>query len=263
MNNNFTYKKGGKTKGNDFTDNVNQWVMHSYNWETGSDGKPKFFEAFGDKDTSLRNHLYSKWKDYYNREGSGGVMNRFWTELSKNNQEKLADWIKVNYTSYAKGGLLMYDEIDRIDDVSDIHNRYVVLSDGRMKFTPITKDSEILEIIKKAKIPSGKKEEVRKYLNFEEISSVDEEGNTYAKGGKVDRWDELHDLIWTGAKCDEEECTVLVPQKYTLEEVEEQLERFNDNNNEWWIADEIEESDDGKHWVLESFNDEFCKRRRS
>ena len=81
----------------------------------------------------------------------------------------------------------------------------------------------------------------------------------YAKGGKVDRWDELHDLIWTGAKCDEEECTVLVPQKYTLEEVEEQVERFNDNNNEWWIADEIEESDDGKHWVLESFNDEFAK----
>jgi hypothetical protein len=87
--------------------------------------------------------------------------------------------------NYAKGGLLMYDEIDRIDDVSGIHNRYVVLSDGRMKFTPITKDSEILEIMKKANIPSDKKEEVSKYLNFEEISSVDEEGNTYAKGGEL------------------------------------------------------------------------------
>ena len=86
--------------------------MFSYNWDTGADGKPTFFESFGDKDTSLRNHLYSKWRGYYESEGSGGVMNRFWSELSKNNQEKLADWIKENYTSYAHGG-----------DVSDAKNR--------------------------------------------------------------------------------------------------------------------------------------------
>tara|TARA_R110001599_G_scaffold122244_3_gene293997 strand:+ start:4404 stop:6389 length:1986 start_codon:yes stop_codon:yes gene_type:complete len=99
------YAKGGMAKiDRDFTDNINQWVMHSYNWDLGADGKPLFFESFGGKDSSLRNHLYTKWKYYYSKEGSGGVMNRFWTMLSKNNKEKLADWIKANYTSYAKGG---------------------------------------------------------------------------------------------------------------------------------------------------------------
>ena len=82
----------------------------------------------------------------------------------------------------------------------------------------------------------------------------------YAKGGKTPqakRWSDLHTLIWDGAKCDDAECTLLIYKKYTLEEVGEQVERFNDNNNEWWISDEIEETDDGKHWVLESFNDEY------
>ena len=97
------YAKGGSVD-NNFTDNVNQWVMHSYNWNTGADGKPAFFEAFGEPNSSLRNHLYSKWKRYYDTEGSGGVMNRFWTELSSNNQVLLANWIKENYTSYAHGG---------------------------------------------------------------------------------------------------------------------------------------------------------------
>jgi len=84
------------------------WVMHSYNWHTGADGKPLFFEAFGEENSSLRNHLYLKWRDYYKKEGSGGVMNRFWTELSSNNQRLLAEWIKKNYKGVfmAKGGRL-------------------------------------------------------------------------------------------------------------------------------------------------------------
>jgi len=77
-----------------FSDAINKWVMFSYNYNIGSDGKPTFFEAFGG---SLRNHLYTKWSGYYKTEGSGGVMNRFWAELSSNNQEVLADWINNNY----------------------------------------------------------------------------------------------------------------------------------------------------------------------
>ena len=39
-------KKGGKIKNGDAYKYMNLWVMHGYNWETGADGKPKFFEAF-------------------------------------------------------------------------------------------------------------------------------------------------------------------------------------------------------------------------
>ena len=84
-----------------------------------------------------------------------------------------------------KTDLLNHYEIERIDIVSDIHNRYVELPDGRMKFTPITNDAEILDIMKKAHIPYYKKEEVKTYLKFGDVSTIDDEGNIFAKGGKV------------------------------------------------------------------------------
>ena len=119
--NNASYARGGSVI-TPFTDNVNQWVMHSYNWDTGADGKPKFFEAFGEPNNSLRNHLYNKWRDYYVREGSGGVMNRFWTELSSNNQVLLANWIKENYTNYAPGGK-MQGYNDKLDESLGMRHR--------------------------------------------------------------------------------------------------------------------------------------------
>ena len=105
------------------------------------------------------------------------------------------------------------------------------------------------------------RDKIHDYLsNYIEERDEEEikEGEKNKKGitPKEKRWSDLHDLIWDGAKCNDEECTILIPKKYTLQEVEEQMERFNDNNLEWRIYEDIEESDDGKHWVLESFNDE-------
>ena len=78
-----------------------------------------------------------------------------------------------------KTDLLNHYEIERIDIVSDIHNRYIELPDGRMKFSPITTDTEIVDIMKKAHIPYHKKEEVKTYLNFGEVNTIDEEGNLF------------------------------------------------------------------------------------
>ena len=127
------YAKGGKLNTNDFSDAINKWVMFSYNYYIGSDGKPTFFEAFGG---SLKNHLYSKWSGYYKTEGSGGVMNRFWAELSSNNKEVLANWINNNYyNEFAEGGELnTNDFIDAINKWVMFSYNYDIGSDGKPTF---------------------------------------------------------------------------------------------------------------------------------
>ena len=172
------FAKGGKTSKNkaadSFNAHVDKWVMFSYNWDTGADGKPTFFESFGDKDTSLRNHLYSKWRGYYESEGSGGVMNRFWSELSKNNQEKLADWIKENYTSYAHGG-----------DVSDAKNR---LEELRIELRREMISYGELQELESLKHHIDKDDvELRQAAGMKEMSMKDMGlmDSNYAKGGEI------------------------------------------------------------------------------
>tara|TARA_R110002096_G_scaffold362661_2_gene555847 strand:+ start:4146 stop:6992 length:2847 start_codon:yes stop_codon:yes gene_type:complete len=82
----------------------------------------------------------------------------------------------------------------------------------------------------------------------------------YAKGGKVDkkaRWSKLHTLIWMG------EGEFKIPKTYTEEEVEKQVERFNNNNNEDDISESWIDSEDKKYWILDKFRyegeDDYAK----
>lgn len=48
-------------------------------------------------DTSIGNHLQSKFNQAYERSGSRGVMTDFYTMLDGGNREILCNWIEANY----------------------------------------------------------------------------------------------------------------------------------------------------------------------
>lgn len=88
--------KGGKTYTKEeidsFANDVNAYVYYTFNYYS-----PNHFDAFGSKDSSMYNHIKSKFSGYYNRFGANAFFNQFWVELDGGNQLKLATWIKENY----------------------------------------------------------------------------------------------------------------------------------------------------------------------
>ena len=90
------YAKGGKTytkkEIDSFANDVNAYVYYTFNYYS-----PNHFEAFGSKDSSMYDHIKSKFSGYYNRFGANAFFNQFWVELDGGNQLKLATWIKENY----------------------------------------------------------------------------------------------------------------------------------------------------------------------
>ena len=88
--------KGGKTytkkEIDSFANDVNAYVYYTFNYYS-----PNHFDAFGSKDSSMYNHIKSKFSGYYNRFGANAFFNQFWVELDGGNQLKLATWIKENY----------------------------------------------------------------------------------------------------------------------------------------------------------------------
>lgn len=68
---------------------VRDFVLYGYNFESG------FIQKVWSG--TLADHLQSKFNDFYNRYGAAQVFFKFYTELSIENQHKLANYITENY----------------------------------------------------------------------------------------------------------------------------------------------------------------------
>ena len=90
------YFNGDKTKLMSISDDnyakiITHWNMFCFNYPY------KFIESvFGG--THLLEHFESKFLRAYESAGSNGAVNKFFTELSSNNQELLTDWVYDNYS---------------------------------------------------------------------------------------------------------------------------------------------------------------------
>jgi len=70
---------------------VNKVIMFGFNYPSG------FIALVWGANTSLSNHLQSKFSTLYDRVGSKAIFNCFYCELSSNNQAILVSWILANY----------------------------------------------------------------------------------------------------------------------------------------------------------------------
>jgi len=69
---------------------INKFAYFSYNYP------PDFIKLIWGE-TSIANHLQEKFNSLYTKYGSRGVMNAFYVELSRNNQQIMEDYIINNY----------------------------------------------------------------------------------------------------------------------------------------------------------------------
>jgi hypothetical protein len=97
------YFNGDKSKllsisDDDYSKIITHWNMFCFNFPYG------FVErVFEDENTS---HFEQKWIQAYERAGATGSVNKFFTELSGDNQRLLTDWVYDNYKgmNFADGG---------------------------------------------------------------------------------------------------------------------------------------------------------------
>lgn len=81
------YARGGEITDDAYYQSVNHFVYFCMNYQND------FLDAFG----SLKTHLSNKFKDYYNKYGTYGVMIHFYTELDSENRRILTDYSLKNY----------------------------------------------------------------------------------------------------------------------------------------------------------------------
>ena len=81
------YAGGGEITDDAYYQSVNHFVYFCMNYQND------FLDAFG----SLKTHLSNKFKDYYNKYGTYGVMIHFYTELDSENRRILTDYSLKNY----------------------------------------------------------------------------------------------------------------------------------------------------------------------
>jgi len=72
-------------------DPITKWVYWCFNYT------PNFIEECWADDPNLAHHLKSKFMGYYDQVGAYGVMNKFFVELSSDNQQILIDYVMNNY----------------------------------------------------------------------------------------------------------------------------------------------------------------------
>jgi hypothetical protein len=70
---------------------VNKVIMFGFNYPHN------FISAVWGANTSLSNHLQSKFSTLYDSVGSKAIFNCFYCQLSSDNQAILIDWILANY----------------------------------------------------------------------------------------------------------------------------------------------------------------------
>jgi hypothetical protein len=109
----------------DYAKIITHWNLFCFNFPYG------FLDKVFEENTS---HFEHKWLRAYESAGSTGAVNKFFTELSMNNQKLLTDWVFDNYKGvslYAGGGgvgnTLPKDLKKRLDNV----NKYLKKYNGR------------------------------------------------------------------------------------------------------------------------------------
>jgi len=70
---------------------INKFVYFGYNYH------PDFIADVWSDNPNIIDHLQSKFDDYYNKVGSGAVMNKFYVNLDIENQRRLEEWVINNY----------------------------------------------------------------------------------------------------------------------------------------------------------------------
>lgn len=74
---------------------------------------------------------------------------------------------------------------------------------------------------------------------------------------------ELYDLIWSIK--DQPNNMLEIPKSsdrifgWEKQDIEKEIEHFNDNNIEYYIGDDFDESDDGKNWLISGFESDYAK----
>ena len=81
------YAGGGEITNDTYYESVNHFIYFCMNYPRN------FLDAFG----SLKNHLSNKFKNYYNKYGTYGVMIQFYAELDAENRRTLTDYSLKNY----------------------------------------------------------------------------------------------------------------------------------------------------------------------
>ena len=84
-------EKTGLEEGSGLGTPINKYVYFAYNYP------PNFIAQAWADNTNMGQHLQEKFSGYYTKYGAEGVMNRFYVELSTDNQKILEDWILANY----------------------------------------------------------------------------------------------------------------------------------------------------------------------
>lgn len=100
----------------DYAKIINHWNMFCFNFPYG------FIEnVYGDNSS----HFEMKWVRAYESAGSTGAVNKFFTEMSSNNQMLLTDWVYDNYkgSKFSDGG-------EANDDDFKVHGHYTVSNLG-------------------------------------------------------------------------------------------------------------------------------------
>lgn len=100
----------------DYAKIINHWNMFCFNFPYG------FIEnVYGDNSS----HFEMKWIRAYESAGSTGAVNKFFTEMSSNNQMLLTDWVYDNYkgSKFSDGG-------EANDDDFKVHGHYTVSNLG-------------------------------------------------------------------------------------------------------------------------------------
>jgi len=72
---------------------INKFVYFGYNYPSIN-----FIDEVWSDNPNLAKHLKDKFMGYYKQYGSDAVMNRFYVELSSENQRQLEEWIINNYS---------------------------------------------------------------------------------------------------------------------------------------------------------------------
>ena len=161
--NNYFNSSSEKTKLQSISDEnyaniITHWNMFCFNFPY------KFYENVFDS-----KHFVEKWSMAYERAGATGVVNKFFTELSGDNQRKLTDWVYDNYegSKFADGGAVQNWE------------------DSMKK----RKDIEFLRIEKTESLPNNK---LMVYYAYNPIGKNEYKGTQietdvikYADGGRV------------------------------------------------------------------------------
>ena len=197
--NNYFNSASEKTKLQSISDDnyaeiITHWNMFCFNFPYG------FIENVYGDNTS---HFEMKWVRAYESAGSTGAVNKFFTEMSSNNQMLLTDWVYDNYKgmSFADGGLVEKKGKIELSDGAEgrkIAKRIIVEKDDVGDLVTYDLEVGLFEGRKKGYfIVEGTWDEVMEAGTEDEYTEEQyyyQEGSLSIEGGKVYDYDGVFEL---------------------------------------------------------------------